>query len=129
MAEETGSREGENDLPSYGMIRIIFMMHLSRVSILIIFSRISQVHNGSHPLVTVDWIDFVHDLLLMFQQGPCDSTISLNSDQLYEQLAPLGGSIGNSRIVLLGENGHGVGEFTKARVKLIQTMGEMFGML
>lgn len=47
-------------------------------------------------------------------------SLSLNSDELYEQLAPLGHSIGSSRIVLLGENGHGVGEFTEAKVKLVQ---------
>ena len=36
------------------------------------------------------------------------------------QLAALGRSLGDSRIVLLGENGHGVGEFTEAKVELIE---------
>ncbi|MBW3552552.1 MAG: erythromycin esterase family protein [Gemmatimonadetes bacterium] len=39
---------------------------------------------------------------------------------LDEQLAPLGRAIGDSRIVLLGENGHGVGEFTTTKVRLIE---------
>ena len=46
--------------------------------------------------------------------------ISFESHRFYEQLEPLARSIGDSRIVLLGENGHGVGGFTEAKVKLVE---------
>ena len=39
---------------------------------------------------------------------------------LNDQLSVLGEAIGESRIVLLGENGHGVADFTEIKVKLIE---------
>lgn len=45
--------------------------------------------------------------------------VTLEADALDGQLAPLGRAIGDSRIVLLGENGHGVGELTAAKARII----------
>jgi erythromycin esterase len=46
---------------------------------------------------------------------------------LREQLAPLARAIDDSRIVLLGENGHGVGEFTDAKVAIVTWLHEHLG--
>jgi len=53
--------------------------------------------------------------------------VDFDSDSLYLELEPLGRSIGDSRIVLLGENGHGVGDFTSAKVKLIEWLHREHG--
>jgi erythromycin esterase len=73
-------------------------------------------------------------VLLAFLVGvACDDgdhsvhPLSFGSGRLYEQLEPLGRSIGESRIVLLGENGHGVGEFTAAKVKLVEWLHREHG--
>lgn len=46
---------------------------------------------------------------------------------LVEQLAALERSIGDSRIVLLGENGHGVGSITEAKARLVGWLHEELG--
>lgn len=43
------------------------------------------------------------------------------------QLDVLARAIGDSRIVLLGENGHGVGEFTTAKVRLVEWLHRELG--
>jgi erythromycin esterase len=53
--------------------------------------------------------------------------LDFDSDRLDAQLAPLARSIGDSRIVLLGENGHGVGEFTSAKVALVEWLHREHG--
>jgi erythromycin esterase len=52
---------------------------------------------------------------------PVDFSVSLN-----RQLEPLAAAIGDSRIILLGENGHGVGSITQAKVEVVSYLaGEM----
>lgn len=53
--------------------------------------------------------------------------VNFESEDLYKTLRPLGQSIGNSQIVLLGENGHGVSEFTSAKVEMIKWLYETQG--
>lgn len=49
------------------------------------------------------------------------------SASLSEQLDPLATAIGASRIVLLGENGHGVGSITEAKVDLVSYLAAELG--
>lgn len=46
--------------------------------------------------------------------------VSFSSEPLSAELAHLDGLLGDTRIVLLGENGHGVREFTEAKVEIVE---------
>jgi erythromycin esterase len=49
------------------------------------------------------------------------------SDDDFSDLAPLKGKIGNSRLVVLGEDTHGDGETEKAKIRLIKFLHEQMG--
>lgn len=53
---------------------------------------------------------------------PVDFSVSFGN-----QLEPLAAAIGDSRIVLLGENGHGVGSITEAKVELVFYLADALG--
>ena len=53
--------------------------------------------------------------------------VSIGTDSVHSQLAPLARAIGDRRIVLLGENGHGVGQLTSAKVELIAWLHRELG--
>jgi erythromycin esterase len=53
--------------------------------------------------------------------------LTLDFTGLHGQLDVLGRALGDSRVVLLGENGHGVGEFTRAKVQLIEWLHDEHG--
>ncbi|HJR36514.1 MAG TPA: erythromycin esterase family protein [Gemmatimonadales bacterium] len=53
--------------------------------------------------------------------------VSLDDTADYSDLEPLGRAIGNRRIVLLGENGHGVAEFTMLKSRLIRYLHQRKG--
>lgn len=83
--------------------------------------------DGSRPLISIARGFFCVLVLAFPVQAAAASSgsqdvlaVDLDSEHLYEQLEPLGRAIGDSRIVLLGENGHGVGEFSEVKVKLVE---------
>jgi erythromycin esterase len=45
----------------------------------------------------------------------------------FSDLAPLADFVGNRRIVLLGESGHGVAEFNHLKVRLVKYLHEELG--
>ena len=53
--------------------------------------------------------------------------VSPASAALDAELTPLARAIGDSRIVLLGENGHGVGEVTTTKVRLVEWLHRELG--
>ena len=69
---------------------------------------------------TLSWVVLCGVSLACSNSDHAVQPVAFDSDSLYDQLEPLGRAIGDSRIVLLGENGHGVGEFTEAKVKLVE---------
>ena len=53
--------------------------------------------------------------------------VNFEAEDIQDALGPLGRAIGESQVVLLGENGHGVGEFSEAKVQLIEWLYENHG--
>jgi len=68
---------------------------------------------------------------VLFLSSGCDTADRVHpvddGAPLHEQLEPLAAAIGDSRIVLLGENGHGVGSITEAKVKLVSYLAGELG--
>lgn len=61
------------------------------------------------------------------QQGVSPASARLTEPMLPQQLEPLARAIGDRRIVLLGENGHGVGEFTSLKTELVRWLHAELG--
>ncbi|MDX1395410.1 MAG: erythromycin esterase family protein [Gemmatimonadota bacterium] len=60
---------------------------------------------------------------------PARDVISIDptSDSLTARLEPLARAIGDRRIVLIGENGHGVGDHTRLKVRLVEWLHDELG--
>ena len=84
----------------------------------------------AHPLRTS-----ARYLLMALAWGGCASLdpagdvipIDPASDSLAARLEPLARAIGDRRIVLIGENGHGVGDHTRLKVRLVEWLHDELG--
>src|SRR5829696_2906880 len=53
--------------------------------------------------------------------------VTFDTSRSLDVLKPLGDAIGNKRIVLIGENGHGVAQFSMARAQIVRYLHERMG--